>query len=141
MRQPNTIHRKINPDVIKEINHVAVDMRLPTGFKSWAQLAKNVANQDDLNLRNDNILIRCNKQYQSIPVEEYTESHMTNEAFECDVLTLKIRAFDELKDILPDYESLLNMKRDIRMLKYHAHQDPNQETGMEKLIEKLLKLY
>lgn len=141
MRQPNTIHRKVNPDVIKEINNLAIDMRLPKGYKSWTELAKNVANQDDLNLRNDNLLIKINRQYQSIPVEDYTESHTVSEAFECDVLTLKIRAFDELKDIVPDHQSLLRLRDEIMMLKYSTHQDPNQETEIEILINKLLKLY
>ena len=117
------------------------DIRLPEGFDSWTQLAKNVMSQDEINM-NDNKA----KFYQVVTLSPFLadskpDDMPNHERFECDVLTLKLRAFDELKDIIPDAEELQQAKHEIF---YAMHQGGNphslQENKAIKLLDSILKL-
>lgn len=117
------------------------DIRLPEGFDSWTQLAKNVMSQDEINF-NDNKQVFYRVVSLSPFLADSKPDDMPNhERFECDVLTLKLRAFDELKDIIPDAEELQQAMHEIF---YAMHQGGNthslQESKAIKLLDSILKL-
>ena len=77
------------------------DSRLPEGYDSWTQIAKDLPNQDRL--------IRVTEKRISFTPDVFCE-----EIFEADRDTLKIRAFDEIREVIPSIE-------DMEQMYHHAH--------------------
>lgn len=74
------------------------DKRLPVGCSTWNQFAGHIPNQD---------FLQANVEQEPFPfvwsdlVIEESPGVPTHETFEIDSLTLKMRCFDELKEVLP----------------------------------------
>lgn len=116
-----------------------MDTRIPEGYKSWTELAKVLPGQDDL-LHNDRRFVSV----VLIPRPVNKLSELTNEPkfvekFETDILSLKVRSFDELSKILlekrdiPDLRRRLSQLEDARVL--------NAVDGIGRIISKILDLY
>ena len=119
------------------------DVRLPYGFDSWTQLVKDIVTQDEINFNNNK-----GKFYHTVIVspelkdcKPYAVDIADHESFECDVLTLKLRAFDELKEIIPNAEELRNAKYELYnfMSQGVIPQELNENKAI-KLIDNMLKL-
>lgn len=94
------------------------DIRLPEGYSSWTQLSKFIMSQDEINVsRNSDVFYSvCN----APNWESNNHEVLVHENFRCDVLTLKVRAFDELNEILPDVEDLLDAKNQMMYLLHQS---------------------
>ena len=106
------------------------ELRLPNGIKSWWDLLQRIPDQDEIALMHrppDSRIGITTYQRQYDP-----HSFQVPELFEADVLTLKVRGFDELKEIIPGRKELMNMYHEVRYL--------SGNLGSEKTCEFLEKL-
>ena len=62
------------------------------------------------------------------------------ETFEIDALTLKARVFDELIDLIPDYDETLNIIRALKRMKAIATATGSEDQTYEKGIEHFHKI-
>jgi len=126
------------------MNKTEKDIRLPEGFHSWLALASNLLNQDHYNFRAMNepaqapvFLDDQSKVYQD------TRSQDTGsviERFESDILTIKIRAFDELNAVIPSLEELLIMRNFLGMYANLSANTKIEDVPVFKLIDKLIDM-
>ena len=121
------------------------DIRLPEGFSSWFALAEKTMNQDQYNfeamnapaqapvfLNNDSRVYQKTRSQETGAVIEY---------FESDVLTIKIRAFDELNEIIPDLEGLIEMRTFMSRHLYFLDASANlEDMPLIAMIDKLISL-
>ena len=116
------------------------EVRLPHGFGSWLQVAMAIQleSTDAINLKD-------------AAGHERFKTYMRGgdfgnslvEKFEIDVLTLKSRVFDELIDLIPNYDETLNIIRALLIMKRMAlptgSEDPTYKKGIEH-FQKIIAL-
>jgi hypothetical protein len=129
------------------MNNKETDIRLPEGFSSWFAVAEKTMNQDFYNHRIlsgdvdaqipvffDSDIVKLKQEYQ-----DTTTGAIGIEYFESDLLTLKVRAFDELNEIIPDAEELIKMRNYVGMLISRIALS-DEDRPVLKMIDKLISL-
>jgi len=113
------------------------DLRLPTGFTSWLQIAKHVDSHDVLTGG-----LSTAPPHLSVTRVLYgnPSSPAPIETAEYDVLSLKMRAFDELNEIIPNQDALRSMIYELSSGLSRSAQDPSNFKAI-KFLEILLQLY
>lgn len=115
------------------------EIRLPFGYASWLQVAMAIKleSTDGISLKEAN----GHKRIKAYMEDGFKST--TVEKFEIDVLTLKGRVFDELIDLVPSYDEVLDIVKALRIVQRmalpHGTENPNYEKGIEH-FEKILTL-
>lgn len=115
------------------------ELRLPEWVNSWNQLVDNLESDDELKARfnsGDNEHFRREVRIPNLRAVHVSPDYII-ERFECDVNTLKMRAFDELHEIMPDRETLIGMIREARWARGYEHD--NSQSDLVLFLDKLYK--
>jgi len=112
------------------------EIRLPQGYGSWLQVAMaiQVGSTDAINLKETDGHKRFKTRMHGGDFSPLVET------FEIDVLTLKARVFDELIDLIPDYDETLNIIRALKRMKAIATTTGSECPTYEKGIEHFQKI-
>ncbi len=93
------------------------DTRLPYGFDTWMELLRYCQNIPELN----EMIVSQNRQDEKI--KSIVWDMEGKERFECDVMTLKLRAFEEILPLLPTADEAYHSLADIQSMCFQTHSD------------------
>lgn len=110
------------------------------GYRSWYELAQKVGTADQLAAKHGKDTFKAQVKWNDGDTAERDIVSTGMEIFECDVMTLKMRAFDELNKLIPDTDTLIKMLHD-----YHLGQSkftplPPEDHSTSIFLKNLLKL-